>query len=757
MPTIHCYPIDATYKIINKQLFLLIFARTLDNKKICLIEREYKPYFYVHEKKEDLESYLGDLMILYEKGKGTKVFVANPNDIPRLAGAIEQMGFTVSDSDLPYIRKYFLDKEITPLCLIEVDIESYPMNVRVPSFEIRSIRSISYEVLEEPAVIHVAIEKKGRSFEKNKPITHIAILGKGINKVITWKEAKGSNILKVASESELLETFLDQIEKIKPDFLNGYFMDDMLSYILDRAAIYKLDKAMGLDDSRPVYTESHKSNKINGINIFDSYKFIKRFLFLNLDDFTLENVAGYLTKEDITETYDKITTLSQEVHLLNALFHELYYYLTELVKPTGVVPYYINRLHMSELIDWYIIREVHEKKGVIPKKRYMKKIVEHNHIRYLPKTGLFHNTWKLKIKNLSLSLISHENISPDSIDCECCTRKRREDKNHWFCSWKRGFFATIIKDFLDRYNRIEDLYNTSEENKRLKKRLEVYEKIAYALPYYIYNPSNRWYLKEVAQAFNDLKQDAIEKIVKVGKTHGISIAYADSTELIVYNTTEEQIERYAEEIFRDMHGNVHIQIEGRYDKSLIVFEGCNIKNPPRFAFLKDDRLELKGFNRFTDGWTPLLRDAEHRILELIVKEGDLDHAVGYVNYLIRRIQEKDIATERLIQRSLIKKDPETYGDSIIGKAITRLKNKDIPVRKGMVIAYIIEEGPGSVQDRVRLPGETTKYDPKYYIDSHLISHIFCFFTIFGITLAKDTEGKVISQTKLNEFGKGKDE
>ena len=47
MDKIQFYPIDSTYNIVDESAQIQIFGKTLDNKQICIIDKNFKPYFYV--------------------------------------------------------------------------------------------------------------------------------------------------------------------------------------------------------------------------------------------------------------------------------------------------------------------------------------------------------------------------------------------------------------------------------------------------------------------------------------------------------------------------------------------------------------------------------------------------------------------------------------------------------------------------------------------------------------------------------------
>ena len=41
------YPLDATYGIVNGKAVISLYGKTLDDKRICILDSSFEPYFYV--------------------------------------------------------------------------------------------------------------------------------------------------------------------------------------------------------------------------------------------------------------------------------------------------------------------------------------------------------------------------------------------------------------------------------------------------------------------------------------------------------------------------------------------------------------------------------------------------------------------------------------------------------------------------------------------------------------------------------------
>ena len=208
------YPIDITYKIVANKASILLFGRTTKGEQICVFDDSFTPYFYAIPEKgkeeqvkdeinkieiEDKENIISVLKTESEKKKylgkevtAIKIFTRHPRNISILRSKIKEMPQIkyVLEADIPFIRRYLIDKGITPLTLTTVEGENYNLKSRVPVIKAETI--IQEETtLKDPRILAFDIETyspaKGRILAKEHPIIMLSFYGKDFKKVITWK------------------------------------------------------------------------------------------------------------------------------------------------------------------------------------------------------------------------------------------------------------------------------------------------------------------------------------------------------------------------------------------------------------------------------------------------------------------------------------------------------------------------------------------------------------------------------------------
>jgi DNA polymerase elongation subunit (family B) len=488
MSKIQFYPIDLTYKVVNKKPVIYIYGRTKDNKQICVIDTNFEPYFYVTPKKDSSSIELKETLLRLREEKNKEVFevlrtelvkkalegketsalrvVVNiPKAVPVLREKIKELAAVenVLEYDILYTRRYLIDKKITPLVLTDVEVDDSEEQSerkeksRVPVIRAKKISQSSDDSLNDLKILAFDIETYN-PFGKNTvpeqhPIIMISLFGKGIEKVITWKRFKTNlNYIEfVEGEGQLIERFKELVNEHSPDLLTGYYSDGFdMPFIIKRAEKHKIKLDFSLNyETTTIGRGNNKGIDTTGIIHFDVLNIIKRVLSrkMKMTVFTLDAVSEELLGEgkeevDLNTLAAAWDSASDELSLFakynlkdSKLTFELCEKalpnLVELVKLVGQSPKDINRMAFSQLVEWYLIKRADDFGQFIPNRPGYKELERRRHHRvkgafvFEPTPGLYKNVVVYDFRSLYPTIIISHNISIETMNCECCKNKEK--------------------------------------------------------------------------------------------------------------------------------------------------------------------------------------------------------------------------------------------------------------------------------------------------------------------------------------------
>ena len=223
-----------------------------------------------------------------------------------------------------------------------------------------------------------------------------------------------------------------------------------MTYIKTRADKYKVLLDLGADCSElNIGRGKDKKSKVLGIPHIDIYKFIKRTFattmeteFYNLNAVANELIGEGKTDADVSnlshswdnvpENLEKFCEYNlQDAIITEKIAEKLYPNLLELVKIVGRMPFDVSRMGFSRLIDSYLLKQAPNFNEIAPNKPGPKEISKRMINRYKgafvfePKPGLYKNISIFDFRSLYPSIISSHNISPGTLNCDCCREKEK--------------------------------------------------------------------------------------------------------------------------------------------------------------------------------------------------------------------------------------------------------------------------------------------------------------------------------------------
>lgn len=795
MTRIQFYPLDIIYKTADNRPIIHLYGRTADGKQICAIDTSFRPYFYaipksgtrIKDKIKKLEleynnekfcvvdAEMVSKEILGQKRDALKIYINLPKGVPLIKDILKDWDSieSVYEYDIKFTRRYLIDKGITPLSLITIEGEIVSGKSKVPMIEIKGEPEISGESMQDMKVLALDIEtynpRGKRSNPDKDPIIMIGLYSENYEKVITWKEFKTKEtfIEFVQSESELLEKFKEAVEAFKPDIITGYFSDGFdFPYILKRARKYKLEMDIGLDLSEPHLTgRAVLETKITGIVHLDIFQFIRRVISRSLktDTYTLSAVAEELlgeqkTKvdiEDLVEVWDKHLDKLEAYCKYNLKDAQLTYDLCvkllpniiEFVKIVGLPIHDITRMSFSQLVEWFIIKQTSNFNEIILNKPHfsqtedrLKKSYQAAFV-YEPKPGLYQNIAIFDFRSLYPSIIVSYNVSPDTMNCECCEEKQKaplEKKRIWFCTKKKGFLPSILEDLITRRMRIKEIIKKNGNEPLLAARSEALKVLSNSFSGYLAFYAARWYSIECIESVTAWGRYHINKLIDAAKEKGFEVLYGDtdSVFLLMGEKTREQAEAFLEHVNSQLPGLMELEFEGFYPRGIFVSVKVGEYGAKKKYALLDENNEIiiKGFETIRRNWSSIAKETQKHVIKIILETGQAEKALEYVRDVIADLKNNNVPIDKVVLHTHLQKEIADYETISPHVAAAKLmQEKGIDVGAGSVIKFIIGRGAGKIRDRIKLPEDSAQqdYDSDYYINNQVIPSVERLFSVLG--------------------------
>jgi len=813
--------LDADYTIIDCKPAVRLYCKSSNGKSVLVIDKNFKPYFYImpkdgkvnelRKKVEKLDvkkfetkiasSEIVERLWQGEPKKIVKTTIDNPRSIFDVRDVVKNWKDVEGtyEYDIPFYKRYIMDKQIEPTAWIEVSGEDVKEK---GDYQVdRMVEADSVKAVDERKETNIKVLAFDTEFveedEKEKLIMLSVAGSDGYKKVLTshqW-DKKPSYVEAVKGEKGIIERFLEIVEERDADFVVGYNSDGFdFPMLKERAREAKISLKMGRDNQpiKIVQRGRISSAKSKGRVHIDLFNFVDHVLSASMrsEVMSLDEVAQELLgvgkkkmnhkemkemwgrKEQMGRLaeysmWDSELTVRLAGHILPQIF--------ALAKLTGTLPFDCSRYSYSQLVETFFMRHAVAENVLIPNRPKTDEIERRREVPIYkgaiviePRKGIHSDILVFDFRSLYPSIIVTHNISPETLDCKhkkCLEKNRVPESKSCFCTEKKGFIPKHLEFLIETRKKIKEkmkrLKEGTEEWKQVDNEQYALKIIANATYGYFGYFGSKWYCRECGSAAASFGRFYINKILDEAKRFGFEIIYGDTDSLFVVLKdlmSKEKIKKKAEEFVAKMNkklpGIIELEFRDLYEGGIFVARHEEEKGAKKRYALIDYKgnIEIRGFETVRRDWCELSKRIQRDVLTTILRERNPQKAVQMVRDVVEKLKNGEVTLEDLIIYEQITKPLATY--KAIGphvKAAQKAMARGRPVGEGVVVGFVIVKGKGSISDRAE-PAEDVKpnqYDPEYYIGHQVLPASMRVLKALGYTEEEVLEGKI--QKKLVGF------
>ena len=750
--------LDADYESKNgKPTIKLCLKR---EKTIVAYDESFLPYFYVHVKDEEefkkslrkfniKEFKIEKKMIFGKPLRIFKLILPHPQDVPKIRDKIKNLPEVeeIYEYDIPFARRYLIDKGLTPMNLVEADIEERDGRYFIKKIKPAGEATLSLRVMAFDIEVY---NPMGAPRPEKDPIIMISLCSNyGLRKVLTWKKPiKDYDFVEICQdERDMLSKFLEIIEKEDIDILIGYNTDNFdFPYLKSRFKKLKLKLELGRDGGEPKI-KSRKGlpeARIFGRCHVDLYPIIRRSI--TLSSYVLENVVREvlgIEKEKIPgeklwefwnsggEKLCKLIEYSMEDATTTMKLGEKYLPIyIELSRLVGQTLFSVARMTYGQMVEWTLLREAYKHGEIAPNKPRGREYIAREEESYAggyvvePKKGMAENIAVFDFRSLYPSIIVTHNIDPSTLTICKEGENKAPGLDYCFPSNKIGFIPEILKNLIDIRIKIKKEIK-KVKNTEISRNLDVKQKalkiLANSFYGYMGYARARWYKKECAESVTAFARMYIKKVMKIAEEKfGLEVIYGDTDSLFTVIPQEKRdkiVSQFLSYVNDILPGIIELEFEGFYKRGIFVTK-------KRYALIGEDgKIIVKGLEFVRRDWAPIARKTQEKVLRALLMYASPKKALKIVKKVIEDIRNRNVKLEDLAIYTQLTKKIQSYKNiepHVI--AAQKLEKKGKKVYPGMIIGYIIVKGSKKISFRAE-PVEFVSindYDPEYYIENQIM-------------------------------------
>ena len=755
---------EGTYKIVDRNFRPYFYAMPTDLKQLKKDVEEKEFESDKGDKLEIIETSVEEKKYDQETVKALKVVTEVPANVPKLKNELWDLESVrrCLEFDIPFYRRYLIDKEIRPGEWIGVKGEKKDSE----NFE----AEIEAEKIDTQVDLEKSVEWNSMAFDLeviDDKVVMASFRSEEFRKLLSLKDVDLGFVEKVEDEKEMLKRFIEIVEENNVDILTGYNTDEYDFTVLREAAERNsIELSLGRNGERMKFNRRgrFKGARIKARMHLDLYPFVTHILAPGLDSETLdldsvaEEMLG-LNKDDLSWSEMKEIWVSdknlekfaeyamKDADITYRLGNEITPQILELSRITGLIPFDASRLTYGQLTENYLIREAYNRNILTRNRPSQQKRSKRDREQayqggfvYTPEQGLYENVAVFDFRSLYPTVMVAHNISPDTLNVEACDDRFELDEfDYNFCQDQQGFFPELVEDLVSsRYELKKEMKGYDEDSQEYKgiyNRQQAQKILANSFYGYLGYSGARWYSRESAEATTYLGREYIKDSIEIAEGMGFEMVYGDTDSVMLRKENlEENMDEFLEKVNSELPEFMELEFEGLFKRGFFTSKESGEGAKKKYALMDEEGvMKITGFEQVRRDWSPIAKNTQERVLRKVL-EDDVDSAVEIVEDTIEALRSGEIDVDELKIYTTLTKPPEEYGNTAPHvEAAKKAKKRGDTVEPETTVDYVITRSGKSISEQAELTKYADNYDADYYIDNQVIPVAMRVLKVFGYT------------------------
>lgn len=767
--------LDVTYGVVGNTPELRLFGITNNDKRVLVLDRSFRPYFYVLPSgdpstvlaniKRKLEGRVLGVELVKRRLFGgevdaIKVTATIPEKVRELREiAAEIPGVKdVLEADIRFSQRYLLDMGVKPSNWVVVDqCEEVKGNYQVDLVCLAKTRPRMIEEHKLPNFRIIALDievynPRGMPNPDRDPIIIISTMTKedGI-KMFVADDSK--------NDAKIIREFVDYLRKYDPDIIVGYNNNGFdWPYLVNRSSRVGVKLTISRMGNPPEPSVYGHWSVIGRANV-DLYNFIEEMGEIKVK--SLDRAAEFLgvmrrdervlipghriyeywddkSKRDLLLRYARDDVVSTY-----GLAEKLLPFAIQLSSISGLPLDQVGASSVGARVEWMIFYEAVKRGELAPNREERPYETYKGAVVLEPRPGLHEDIAVIDFSSMYPSIMMKYNVSPDTLvigDCNDCYVA--PENNYRFRKTPEGLYPGLLRVLVESRRKVRELMKNYPENSPdwvlLNERQRALKVMANAMYGYCGWLGARWYRREVAEAVTAWGRNLLKTVIEKARSLGLPIIYGDTDSLFVKNIGD-KVDALINYINNEL--GFDVKVDKVYRRVLFT------EAKKRYVGLTiDGEVDIVGFEAVRGDWAEVAKDVQENVAEIVLKTGDVGKAVAYVKSIIDKLKAFQFDIDDIIIWKTLDKSLNEY--KVLTPHVAAAKQlieAGYKVGKGDMIGYVIVKGGGAkLAYKVKpyiLIKDIREIDVDYYIEKQVIPAAMRILEVLGVKESQLMEGK----------------
>jgi DNA polymerase I len=340
-----------------------------------------------------------------------------------------------------------------------------------------------------------------------------------------------------------------------------------------------------------------------------------------------------------------------------------------------------------------------------PKKASKMRKADRGGFIFNPRAEVYEDLHEMDFASLFPNIMVEKNISPETVNCECCDNSKVPELDYSICEKQTGFIPHTLGPIIH------------DRSSYKQKDTEYSEKASAALKWilvscfgYMGHAHAAYGAIECHQAIQAFDRKIMVEAKEMLEEEGFEIKHGiiDS----IWASGEN-----VEEACRKVSEEIGIELEHEHHFDWIAFvprKNSDISTLNRYFGKADGEIVTAGIEIEQSSTPEIVKKCQAEMIQEIYE--DKEKALKILEEYVSRVREGKVDIEDLVIEKKITRNPEDYKSSNrSAEAAKRMKRRGINIRAGQKVRYVVRDQKS--RPRVLLDfEEVDRYDREFYVE-----------------------------------------
>lgn len=327
---------------------------------------------------------------------------------------------------------------------------------------------------------------------------------------------------------------------------------------------------------------------------------------------------------------------------------------------------------------------------------------------YLPIMGYHEQVAELDFTSMYPTIMYIHNVSPETINCDCCNNDSVPELHYTICEKRRGIIPETIGAVLKKraeYKKREKNAADAKTKKEFHERQTALKWMLVTTFGYLGYKNARFGKIEAHESVNAFARDGLLRAKKIAEDRGFSVIHGivDCLWLKKSGATADDYEKLCDEILKQT--GIHISLEGIYKWILFPESRMDPAIPTANRYIgayTNGEVKVRGLEVRRHDVPKFVKNMQGEIIESMSKASGIDELKSLIPAIMEIVQShlEKLRTGRvspyeLIIRHTISKEADEYENNSVQAVVARtMSEAGVALKPGETAEYIIIDHTG---------------------------------------------------------------